>query len=64
MGQETSDFGSDLDHYLDHLDPGFFKGSYIDDSQGIELPLWKSELYECSCYNYINWFYKYFICII
>ena len=22
------DFGSDLDHCLDHLDPGFFKGSY------------------------------------
>ena len=23
------DFGSDLDHCLDNLDPGFFKGSYV-----------------------------------
>ena len=28
MGQGTSDFRIDLDHSLDHLDPGFFKGSY------------------------------------
>ena len=50
------DFGRDLDHCLDHLDPGFFKRSYnqiilgwILVSPGIELTWRRSALSECSC---------------